>query len=129
MAVGNARVQGLVCTRTQYELLIVGCRTACSSIALLLGSGLSSGTLALTAYSLLYATCVATTTHAIFGADNKATGATFSEATQALQSHVPPVPSIEQCKREQYSSITGGNFGGYPARCVQYASVGLLPPF
>ena len=44
-------------------------------------------------------------------------------------SHVPPVPSIEHCKREQYSSITGGNFGRFPARCVRYASVGSLPPF
>ena len=43
--------------------------------------------------------------------------------------HVPPVPSIGHCKREQYSSITGRNFGGYPARCVRYASVGSLPPF
>ena len=46
-----------------------------------------------------------------------------------LATHVPPVPSIEQCKREQYSSITGGNFGGYPARCVRYALVGSLSPF
>ena len=43
--------------------------------------------------------------------------------------HVPPVPSIEHCRREQYSSINGGNFGGYPARCMRYASVGSLPPF
>ena len=33
--------------------------------------------------------------------------------------HVPPVPSIEHCQTQQYSSITGGNFGGYPARCVR----------
>ena len=50
-------------------------------------------------------------------------------ARAKIGAHVPPVPSIEHCKREQYSSITGGNFGGYPARCVRYASVGSLPPF
>ena len=52
---------------------------------MLLGTTLTCGTLALTAYSVLYATCVATTAHAIFGADNNAKGATFSEAAQALQ--------------------------------------------
>ena len=30
---------------------------------------------------------------------------------------------------EQRSSITGGNSGGYPARCVRYVSLGSLPPF
>ena len=50
-AVWNIRVQGLMCTRTQYQLGIVGFRTACSSIALLLGSTLSCGTLALATYS------------------------------------------------------------------------------
>ena len=84
-AVGKTRVQGLVCPRTQYQLGIVGCRTACSSISMLLGTTLACGTLALTSYSVLYATCVATTAHAIFGADNNATGATFSEAAEALQ--------------------------------------------
>ena len=84
-AVGKTRVQGLVCTRTQYQLGIVVCRTACSSISMLLGTTLACGTLALTAYSVLYASCVATTAHAIFGADNNATGATFSEAAEALQ--------------------------------------------
>ena len=79
---GKTRVQGLVCTRTQYQLGIVGCRTAWSSISMLLGTTLTCGTLALTTYSVLYATCVATTAHAIFGAHNKATGATFSEATE-----------------------------------------------
>ena len=79
-SLGNTRVQGLVCTRTQYQLRIVGCKTLWSSIALLLGSTLSCGMLALTAYSLLYATCVATTAHAILGADNNATGAILSEA-------------------------------------------------
>ena len=84
-AVGKMRVQGLVCTRTQYHLGIVGSKTACSSIAVLLGTTLTCGTLALTECSVLYATCVATTAHAIFGADNNANGATFSEAAEGLQ--------------------------------------------
>ena len=84
-AVGKTRVQGLVCTRTQYQWGIVGCRTACSSIAMLLGTTLTCGTLALIAYSILYATCVATMAHAIFGADNNANGATFSEVAKVLQ--------------------------------------------
>ena len=49
--------------------------------------------------------------------------------SMANDSHVPLVPSIEYCKREESSSITGGNFGGYPARCVRDSSVGSLPPF
>ena len=39
--------------------------------------------------------------------------------------HVAHMQSIERSKREQYSPITGGNFGGYPARCVRYAIVGF----
>ena len=39
-------------------------------------------------------------------------------AIKTAATHVPPVPSIQHCNREQYSSITGGNFGGYPARFV-----------
>ena len=46
-----------------------------------------------------------------------------------LLTQVPLVPSVEHCKREQYSSITGGNIRVYLARCVRYASVGSLPPF
>ena len=84
-AVGKTRVQGLVCTSTQYQLGIVGCRRACSSIAMLLGTTLTCGSLAMTAYSVLYATCVATTAHAILGADNNSSGATSSEAAEALQ--------------------------------------------
>ena len=53
----------------------------------------------------------------------------ISQTYRPLPSHVPPVPSIEHCKREQYSSVTGGDFGGYPPRCMRYASVGSLPPF
>ena len=51
---------------------------------MLLGTTLICGTLAFTAYSVFYATCVATTAHAIFGADNNANGATFTKAAQAL---------------------------------------------
>ena len=46
---------------------------------MLLGSTLTCGALALMAYCVLYTTYVAITTHAIFGADNNATSATFSE--------------------------------------------------
>ena len=68
----------------QYQLGIVSCKTVRSSIARLLGSTLSCGTLALTVYSLSYATCVPTTAHAILGADNHAIGASFSEAAKAV---------------------------------------------
>ena len=38
--------------------------------------------------------------------------------------HVPLVPGIEHRVREQYSSLTGGNFWIYRGRCVRYALVG-----
>ena len=52
---------------------------------MLLGTTLTCGTLALTAYSVLYATCGATTAHASLKTDNNANGGTFSEAAEALQ--------------------------------------------
>ena len=84
-AVGKTQVQGLVSSRVEYQLGIVGCRMAYSSFAMLLGTTLTRGTWRLTTYPVLYATCVATTAHAIFGADNNANGATFAEASEALQ--------------------------------------------
>ena len=73
----------VVCTRTQYELGIVQCRTAYSSIARLLGTTLIWGTLALTTYSGRFdqiptnVNNVALSDNCIFDEDRVTVGATF----------------------------------------------------
>ena len=44
-------------------------------------------------------------------------------------SHVPPVPSIEHWKRDQYCPVTGGNFRKSVPTCMRYASVRCLEVF
>ena len=44
-------------------------------------------------------------------------------------SHVPPVPSIEHWKRDQYCPVTGGNFRKSVPTCMRYASVRRLEVF
>ena len=44
-------------------------------------------------------------------------------------SHVPPVPSIEHWKRDQYRPVTGGNFRKCLPTCKRYASVLCLEVF
>ena len=46
-----------------------------------------------------------------------------------LTSHVPPVPSIEHWKRDQYCPVTGGNFRKSVLTCMRYASVYRLEVF
>ena len=43
--------------------------------------------------------------------------------------HVPPVPSIERWKRDQYCPVTGGNFRKCVPTCMRYASVRCLEFF
>ena len=43
--------------------------------------------------------------------------------------HVPPVPSIEHWKRDQYCPVTGGNFRKSVPTCMRYASVCRLEVF
>ena len=43
--------------------------------------------------------------------------------------HVPPVPSIEHWKRDQYCPVTGGNFRKSVPTCMRYASVRRLEVF
>ena len=46
-----------------------------------------------------------------------------------LDPHVPPVPSIEHWKRDQYCPVTGGNFRKSVPTCMRYASVRRLEVF
>ena len=43
--------------------------------------------------------------------------------------HVPPVPSIEHWKRDQYCPVTGGSFRKSVPTCMRYASVCRLEVF
>ena len=43
--------------------------------------------------------------------------------------HVPPVPSIEHWKRDQYRPVAGGNFTKSVPTCMRYASVRRLEVF
>ena len=46
-----------------------------------------------------------------------------------FSTHVPPVPSIEHWKRDQYCPVTGGNFRKPVPTCMRYASVRRLEVF
>ena len=46
-----------------------------------------------------------------------------------VKTHVPPVPSIEHWKRDQYCPVTGGNFRKSVPTCMRYASVCRLEVF
>ena len=50
-------------------------------------------------------------------------------APQEEDTHVPPVPSIEHWKRDQYRPVTGGNFRKSVLTCMRYASVRRLEVF
>ena len=48
---------------------------------------------------------------------------------EGVPSHVPPVPSIEHWKRDQYCPVAGGNFRKSVPTCMRYASVRRLEVF
>ena len=45
------------------------------------------------------------------------------------ETHVPPVPSVELWKGDQYCPVTGGNLRKFVPTCMRYASVRRLEVF